>query len=646
MSGTRLSLLIVGLLALSFALGCRGVVASHVQNGMQLTAAITGTGTIASNPAGINCPTTCSATFSNGAQVTLTETTPSGSTFSGWGGACTGTAPTCTVTMSANQNVTATFAVAQSNFQLTVTTAGTASGTVVSSPSGISCPTTCTAMFPPGTLVTLTETPGAPNTFSTFGGWSGACTGTTATCTLTMTADENVTATFNPAINHIIFLAQENRGFEHYFGELRKYWADNGIPDQSFNGLPQFNPPSGPPPLQGPIPTNPGCDPAFPPPADCTIDSNSPQVQSFAMVSMCEENPSPSWNESHADFNRTDPESGTFLGDGFVWTAGHDARNLKFNDTDGLRAMSYYTGTDLPYYYFMASQFATSDNWFSPAMTRTQPNRLYILAATSDGHAYPPTQSLTVPTIFDSLQAANISWKVYVTDLSRANPPKDDNAFSQFFASSKNYPNNIVPGDSFLSDAQNGTLPSVAYIEPGYLAGLDEHPGIDDNVPGANIQAGAAYVSELINTLMQSPSWKDSVFILTYDEYGGFYEDVSPSPTVSPDGIKPSDLQLGDICNKGTSGPTCDFVYTGYRVPLIVISPYTKKNYVSHTVADSTAWLKLIETRFGIRNLTARDAAQMDMTEFFDFVNVPWAVPPSNIPPQPTNGQCYVNKLP
>src|SRR5579862_2013539 len=81
----------------------------------------------------------------------------------------------------------------------------------------------------------------------------------------------------NP-INHIIFLAQENRSFDHYFGSLREYWAHNGYPDQSFDGLPQFNPTSGTPPLYAPPPTNPGCDAAFPPPSDCTIDSNSPNV--------------------------------------------------------------------------------------------------------------------------------------------------------------------------------------------------------------------------------------------------------------------------------------------------------------------------------------------------------------------------------
>ena len=81
--------------------------------------------------------------------------------------------------------------------------------------------------------------------------------------------------------------------------------------------------------------------------------------------------------------------------------------------------MSHYDDSALPYYYFMASNFATSDRWFSPVMSRTQPNRMYSLAATSAGHAYPLTQGvLTVPTIFDELESAGISWKVYVTDLS------------------------------------------------------------------------------------------------------------------------------------------------------------------------------------------------------------------------------------
>ena len=441
-------------------------------------------------------------------------------------------------------------------------------------------------------------------------------------------------------------MAQENRGFDHYFGAMRQYWAANSIPDQAFDGLPQFNP------TPGPIPTNPGCDPAFAfPPNDCTIDSNSPQVQSFSMVSMCVENPSPSWNEDHVDWNLQNPVSATATLDGFVKTAAHDARTTQppFTDVDGVRAMGRYDGTDLPYYYFMASNFATSDRWFSPVMSRTQPNRLFSLAATSAGHVYPLKAPLPNPTIFDELQTAGVTWKVYVTDLTYATPPVQDSTLNMFTAASK-YQKNIVPISQFLTDLTNGTLPSVAYIDPGFTSGLDEHPGLDDNVPGASVQRGAQYVSTLISALMESSSWQDSVFILTFDEFGGFYDHVAPQPTVSPDGIKPVDLLPGpppngpDICVLST-GPTCDFVYTGYRVPLMVISPFAKKNYVSHTVADYTAWLKLVETRFNLPSLTKRDAAQPDMTEFFDFVNVPWATPPTP-PKQPTNGPCYMNKLP
>ena len=147
----------------------------------------------------------------------------------------------------------------------------------------------------------------------------------------------------------------------------------------------------------------------------------------------------------------------------------------------------------------------------------------------------------------------------------------------------------------------------------------------------------------VMNGLMASPSWKDSVFILTYDEAGGLYDHVPPQPAVNPDGIAPMDLLPGDICTT-PGGANCDFNYTGFRVPLIVVSPFTKKNYVSHTVADYTAILTLIEKRFGISALTQRDAAQMDMTEFFDFQNVPWATPPTP-PAQATGGVCSFQNL-
>jgi len=530
-----------------------------------------------------------------------------------------------------------------SDVSLTVTSAGSGSGTITSTPSGINCPGTCTANFASGTQITLTATPG---TSYTFDGWSGACSGTAA-CTVTLTAAETATATFvatTQSINHIIFMLQENRGLDHYFGAMQEYRAANGIPGD-FDGLPQFNNPS------QPAATSPGCDPSLSepfPPNDCHTSANSPAVASFHMLSQCVENPSPSWNESHVDWNMNSPLSGTATMDGWVRTAAHDARTGTpiFNDINGIRAMGYYDGTDLPYYYFMASNFGTSDRWFSPAMTRTQPNRMYLMAATSAGRAYPlTTTKLPNKTIFEALNDKGVSWRVYVTD--DTNVPLSSGTELSMFTFAPTHQSGFAPASQFLTDLTTGNLPAVAEIDPGFAAGTDEHAGVDPNAPSGRIQTGSKYVSTLINALMKSPYWKDSVFILTWDEGGGFYDHVPPVPMPSPDGIKPStsiDLMPGDICTTAT-GPTCDFVYTGYRVPLIVISPFSKKNYVSHTPADYTAILKFIETRFGLDPLTERDKAQFNMSEFFDFVNAPWMTPPTP-PVQPDTMPCYMDHLP
>jgi phospholipase C len=550
---------------------------------------------------------------------------------------------------------------APSPTQLTVATAGSGTGTVTSAPSGISCGTTCTANFPSGSSVTLTA---APTTGFVFTGWSGACSGT-ATCSVTINAATSVTATFSASLqslNHIIVLAQENRSFDNYFGAMLQYWAQNGYPAQPFDGLPQFNNPPGLP------PTNPGCDPAFPfdptanPPLlnDCMNDPSSPAVTSFHYQTMCVENPSPSWNESHTDWNLTNPVDPNPTLDGFVHTAAHDARTIMppFFDVDGLRAMGYYDGNDLNYYYYMASNFATSDRWFSPVMSRTPPNREFLIAGTSQGHAYPLINGakITSPIIFQELQNAGVTWKIYIHP--GANGLTDPaSLYTQSYIQNFTYgptilasfPQNIVSTTQFLTDAQNGTLPQFAFIEPASAVGLDEHPADTDPLPGVppccSVQAGAAYVKTLVDAVMTGPNWKDSAFILTFDEFGGFYDHVPPQPAVSPDGIPPNDLLPGDICTVVT-GPNCDFTYTGYRIPLLVISPYSKKNFVSHTVADTTAILKLVETRFNVPALTARDAAQIDMsTEFFDFVNAPWVTPPTP-PAQNRTGACYLDHLP
>ena len=173
-----------------------------------------------------------------------------------------------------------------------------------------------------------------------------------------------------------------------------------------------------------------------------------------------------------------------------------------------------------------------------------------------------------------------------------------------------------MPASQFATDAANDKLPSVVLIESGYNSGRDEHPT-------TRIQYGEIYAASLINALIKSPSWKSSVLFETWDENGGLYDHVPPLDTVNPDGIKPKDLQPTDFPG--------DFTRTGFRVPLIVISPFAKKGYVSHTPADFTAMLKFIETRWKLPALTKRDARQMNMTEFFD-----WNAPNANPPAAPT----------
>jgi Fe-S cluster biogenesis protein NfuA len=148
----------------------------------------TGSGTVASSPAGISCGSDCSQTYRSGTIITLSRTAAAGSAFAGWSGACSGTGA-CQVTMSSARSVTATFV---PTYTLTVTKRGTGKGTVTSTPSGISCGSDCSQTYRSGTVVTLGRTAAAG---SAFVGWSGACSGT-GTCQVTMSAAKSVTASF------------------------------------------------------------------------------------------------------------------------------------------------------------------------------------------------------------------------------------------------------------------------------------------------------------------------------------------------------------------------------------------------------------------------------------------------------------------
>ena len=402
-------------------------------------------------------------------------------------------------------------------------------------------------------------------------------------------------------IKHVVIMLQENRSFDNYFGNLNTYRVAQGL-DAAVDGLP--------------------ADASNPDFAGTGI------VLPYHLLTMCTENSSPSWNESHVNWNRWAPTSDTPLMNGFVRTAGKYATDEGLHDTAGLRAMGYYDSTDIPYYYFLATQFATSDRWFSPVSANSPANHFYLFSATSAGHIYTPTATMSTKTIFESLEAKGISWKIYETD-----PGVTFLNYYQPFGGA--HKANIAPLSQFATDVAADSLPSVAIIEAGLETGDDEHPG-------SNIQSGASDVSAIINALMASNSWKSSIFFLTWDEGGGLYDHVPFQPAVNPDGIAATDLATTDICY---GKPCADFTRTGSRLPLIVVSPFVKPHYVSHSVADYSAFLKFIETRFDLPALTNRDAAQPDLTEFLDLVNIPNLTPPSP-PTQPTTGPCYYQRLP
>jgi phospholipase C len=283
--------------------------------------------------------------------------------------------------------------------------------------------------------------------------------------------------------------------------------------------------------------------------------------------------------------------------------------------------MGYYDETDLPYYYELASQYATSDTWFSPLLSNTVPNRMYLFAATSFGHIKgdpPPAGGWTQPTIFRDLATHHISWRYYY---------QDSSVMLSYFSDWNTYKGSVYPIAQYYTDIMNPTtMPQVMFIERAGTTGLDEHPN-------GNVQKGAADAANIVNKFLQSPAYKTSAFILTYDEPGGQYDHVAPFAEVAPDNIPPM-LKTGD--RPGT------FASSGLRVPVIVISPWSKPHYVSHVKRDYTAILKFIETRFGIPSLTARDAAQDDMEEFFNFSAVQIPSPPA-LPVQPTSGVCNKN---
>jgi len=306
-----------------------------------------------------------------------------------------------------------------------------------------------------------------------------------------------------------------------------------------------------------------------------------------------------SWNGTHREFN-----NGAM--NGFT------TENVDPTDPSGRRAMGFYTRKDLPFYYKLYKKFASGDRFFCSVLSQTFPNRYYLLAGTSFGHinnAFPPAIGVewTQRTIFNLLDEAvpPVTWKIYYSDL----------PFGALFAYVFNrLGTNSAPVSQFAIDAAAGTLPQVSFVDPSFVGETE-----NDEHPPTNIQKGQAFVAGIVNAVLASPKWSRTAMFITYDEHGGYFDHVPPPPACLPDAIPP-DLNPGD--EPGA------FDNYGIRVPFVAISPYSKKNFVSHTVYDHTSVLRFIETRFDLPALTKRDANADPLLDLFDFSKQTFAKPP------------------
>ena len=665
---------------------------------------------ITANPASIvsGSSSTLTVTASNATQVTVSGT--DGSTYNlPANGGTQVVSPTATTTYTATaigaggQITASTTVIVAPQTALTITI--TASPTSIIS--GNSSTLTVTATN--ATQVTVTGTDGSTYNLQPSGGTQAVSP--TATVTYTAVAigsggqvSATATVTVGPAgsvqsIDHVVFMLQENRSFDTYFGMLNPYrkaqgWniGDDGK-DYEVDGI------------DDKLTTI------------ANLDDEGTSFNLFKYSSTCIDDESSAWLESYGDVNRYDfLNTRPILMDGFVHIAEGFAKNCvasgtcsgNFTDLTGQRAMGYYDQGFLNYYYYMASQFALSDRWFSPVSSKSIPNRVATFTGgTTQGLVNDPGNDdhlaqLDIPTIFGELDQAKVSWKVYytVTDGFCLDDDECSGSASVYYPATTfsdltySYqflyenptgapctgvtqpssvvgdttnsfcidPTHVAPVSVFFTDLTNGTLPSFAFIEAGY-GNNDEHPG-----SGQSILSGQVQVASILNSFMASTSWKDSVFFLSYDEGGGPYDHVPPVPGHSNDNTDTSLGTIPDIAGIAVNAdsffpclPTggvatlhCDLnsidpganpgdapaiqgfaAQLGFRLPNMIISPFSRRHYVSHAPMDHTAVLKFVENRFigPSAQLTPRDGAQPDLLDFFDFNALPWATPP--VPPVP-----------
>lgn len=253
--------------------------------------------------------------------------------------------------------------------------------------------------------------------------------------------------------------------------------------------------------------------------------------------------------------------------------------------TNDTFAIGYYVEQDVPFFGALARNFTTLDNYFASILGPTFPNRVFQHAAQTDRTSNTLDIS-TLPTIWDRLAASGVTHKYYYSNV----------PFLALWG--PKYIGISAFVTDFMSDAANGTLPQVSFLDPRFTL-LDDGEGNDDH-PHADIRAGEAFLSQVYRAVTSGPSWANTVLIINRDEWGGFFDRVAP-PRVSAPNMVDTDLVNGNA-------------QLGCRVPVVVVSPFSQGSNpavprIDSGLYDHTSVLKLIEWRFNIAPLTSRDAS-------------------------------------
>ena len=375
-----------------------------------------------------------------------------------------------------------------------------------------------------------------------------------------------------PQIRHIIVLMMENHSYDNKFGMLQRPGADGFT--LGTDGLP--------------LATN--------------RYANGNYQHAFHMPTTCQLSgfPSQTWQDSHIQYNKG-------KNDGFVKSG------------SGPVSMGYWDGTDQPFYYSMASVFPIGDRYFCSVLGQTYPNRRYLISATSLGmvddsipnvNAYPKNG-----TIFDKLDNAKVSWKDYYSTSSTLELyPKLFFRWVKKRAVPIGHPaTSTKAATGFFADAAAGKLPGFSLLEPNFDTQSEEDP--------QNIAVGEQFAASVINAVMSSPSWPHTLLIWNYDEHGGYYDHVPPPAALAPDDIRP-------MPPKGQHHYT-GFHQYGFRVPMAVVSPWAKADYVSHQVMDHTSVLALAEHKWNLPAMTYRDANAWPMLDMVDLSERTFLKPPT-----------------